>query len=146
MQATAPARAQVEEQEALASNASMDSVNFEAEGIPEGFRRLHSPRQGKPPAEATLARVQAQLEALPMQYADAYEGHLTDLRTLLETDIWADVQARARPPRALCHRASLLCHAQHATWRAACAAIDTSALCCTFLQHEALKHLPGLRT
>lgn len=30
-----------------------------------------------------------------MQYADAYEGHLTDLRTLLEADIWADVQERA---------------------------------------------------
>ena len=39
--------------------------------------------------------VQAQLAALPMQYADAYEGHLTDLRTLLHADLWADVQERA---------------------------------------------------
>lgn len=48
----------MEEQEALLGNASMDSVNFDAEGIPEGFRRLHSPRQGKAPPEAALARVQ----------------------------------------------------------------------------------------
>lgn len=56
----------MEEQEALEGNASMDSVNFEAEGIPEGFRRLHSPRQSKPPAEANLARVQVCSAFIPI--------------------------------------------------------------------------------
>jgi hypothetical protein len=86
---------QVEEQELLLRNASMDSIDLEAEGIPEGFRRLDSPREGRAKPASAVRRAQALLHRLPMLYADHFDGHITDMRELLDADIWADVQACA---------------------------------------------------
>ena len=92
---------QVEEQEALQSNASMDSIDWDGAGIPGGFRKLHSPRMASArPSEGTLL-AQAQLDALPMPFADKLDGHITDLRTLLEADVWEDVK-RSAPLSSLC--------------------------------------------
>lgn len=89
---------QVEEQEYLLRNASMDSIDFEAAGVPEGFRRLNSPREIRVRPASAVCRAQAQLDRLPMLYADKFDGHITDMRELLDADVWADVQACAILP------------------------------------------------
>jgi hypothetical protein len=88
---------QVEEQENLVSNASMDSIDWDAAGVPGGFRRLRSPRVHHVPPDVATQLMRDQLNRLPMPYADKLEGHLTDLRTLLEADIWEDVQNSVPP-------------------------------------------------
>lgn len=87
----------MEEQENLLSNASMDSIDWDAAGVPGGFRRLKSPRTQRARPDVATQLMRDQLDRLPMPYADKLEGHLTDLRTLLEADIWEDVQNSVPP-------------------------------------------------
>ena len=91
-----PAHVQVEEQEQLLSNVSMDSVDWEAAGVPQGFRRLRSPRAHPTRPDTAARRAQAQIDRLPLLFADHFDGHITDLRELLDADVWADVQRCAR--------------------------------------------------
>lgn len=86
----------MEEQEQLLSNASMDSVDWEAAGVPQGFRRLRSPREQRARPDTATRRAQAQIDRLPLLFADRFDGHITDLRELLDADVWADVQSCAR--------------------------------------------------
>jgi hypothetical protein len=61
--------------------------------IPKRFQRLGSPRPApreSPDKFDTLRK--AQMDCLPMAYAEKLEGHITDLRTLLGHDLWEKVQ------------------------------------------------------
>lgn len=60
--------------------------------IPQGFRRLHSPRSYQQPPDAFQKALKSQVECLPMSYADELQGHLVDMRSLLGPGVWDRVQ------------------------------------------------------
>lgn len=62
------------------------------EAIPQGFRRLNSPRSYKQTPDAFQKALKAQVECLPMLYADQLQGHIVDMRSLLGPGVWDRVQ------------------------------------------------------
>lgn len=60
--------------------------------IPEGFRRLNSPRSYKQQPDAFQKALVSQVECLPMSFADQLQGHLVDMRSLLGPGVWDRVQ------------------------------------------------------
>ena len=64
----------------------------DAEAIPRGFRRLNSPRAYKQSPDPFQQALKAQVECLPMLYADQLQGHIVDMRSLLGPGVWDRVQ------------------------------------------------------
>lgn len=69
----------------------------EMAAIPARFRRLQSPRQYATRPDSAIKRRDAQLAVLPVAYVERFEHHITDLRTVLDPDVWAKVQHCTRP-------------------------------------------------
>jgi hypothetical protein len=67
-------------------------VTGDLQDIPQGFRRLNSPRTYKQAADAFQKALKSQVECLPMSYANELHGHLVDMRSLLGPGIWERVQ------------------------------------------------------
>lgn len=67
--------------------------------IPQGFRRLNSPRSYKQQPDVFHKALKAQVECLPMAFADQLQGHLVDMRSLLGPGVWDRVQQGMTVPR-----------------------------------------------
>jgi hypothetical protein len=89
---------QKEEKDALdiKPSTSVSLASLEDSGglqeIPQGFRRLSSPRSYKQAPDAFQKALKSQVECLPMSYADELQGHLVDMRSLLGPGVWDRVQ------------------------------------------------------
>ena len=88
-----------EEEKAALNNTSSPTKAFASledsgglQDIPQGFRRLNSPRSYKQQPDAFQEALKSQVACLPMAFADQLQGHLVDMRSLLGPGVWDRVQ------------------------------------------------------